>query len=269
LFGETPTAKVARAGLLITVHAICFALIPFVWSALGLPRWAGAGVGLAAAAIPVHRTAEIFRAWDEPYAAAGLMLAVGWLNASAGLGSDRVRSWLAYGAWWGLLLHMLFPVYATLAVIDIVTHRTARRAARWALAVAVSALTLLPWMIRNRIELGAWIFVRSNSGIELTMAFGDGVGVSTEDNLRLGRYRTVHPSQSVTAATELRDEGEVAYNRRLTREAVEWVRTHPSQAATMVANLNRMFWFGNWETPETAWSFALSSGLALVGTAWL
>jgi hypothetical protein len=272
LCGQTARAELVRITLLIAVNATCCALIPYAGVALGLPRWTGVAAGFTAAAIPMHRTAELFHAWDEPYAAAGLMLALAGLNTSPGLQEGRARSWAAFGLWWGLLLHIMvtfLPVYLGLAAVDTCTHRTRRRLAGWLIAAGFTALALVPWTLRNRVELGHWVFVRSNLGIELMMSFGDGAGASLKDNLESGRYATLHPDSSQVSATTLRDEGEVMYNRRLTREAVEWVRHHPAQSISLVAARCCMFWFGNWENPETAWIFSLSTILAVVGAYWL
>ena len=124
----------------------------------------------------------------------------------------------------------VLPVYIGLCGVNLLQVRTTRRAFRWLLAAAVSGLTLLPWTVRNRVELGDWFLVRSNLGIELRMAFGEGAGASTQDNLASGHYRNVHPNQSVAAATELRDEGEIAYNRRLSRQAAEWAAANEHRA---------------------------------------
>jgi hypothetical protein len=200
------------------------------------------------------------------------MLAIAWLNTSTGLREDRARAWAAFGLWWGVLLHVMvtfLPVYIGLATIDTCIHRTRRRTSHWLLAVAFTALALVPWSVRNRLELGHWIPVRSSSGIELTMSFGDGAGVSHQDNISSGRYRILHPNSSTVTAIALRDEGEIRYNRRLTREAAEWVRHHIGQAISLIASRFCMFWLGRWENPETACVFTLSTTLACTGAWWL
>lgn len=271
LCGPTATAELVRIALLIAANAMCCALIPYVGVALGLPRWTGVAAGFTAAAIPMHRTAEMFHAWDEPYAAAGLMLVIAALNTCHGLQEGRARSWAAFGLCWGLLLHIMvtfLPVYLGLAAVDMCNQRT-RRLSGWLIAAGFTALALVPWTLRNRVELGQWVFVRSNLGIELTMSFGDGARVSHKANEQSGRYATLHPNSNPVVATTLRDEGEVMYNRRLTREAVEWVRHHLGQSISLVAARCCMFWFGDWENPETAWIFSLATILAVVGAYWL
>ena len=135
------------------------ALLPYAGVALGLYRWTGVAAGFTAAVIPMHRTAEMFHAWDEPYAAAGLMLAIAALNTFQGLQEGRARSWATFGLCWGLLLHIMvtfLPVYLGLAVVDTCTHRNRRRLFGWSIAAAFTALALVPWTLRNRVELGHW-----------------------------------------------------------------------------------------------------------------
>lgn len=271
LCGQTTTADLVRIALLILVNATCCALLPYVGVALGLPRWTGVAAGFAAAAIPMHRTAEMFHGWDEPYAAAGLMLAIAALNTSHGLQEGRARFWAAFGLCWGLLLHIMvtfLPVYLGLAAVDTFSQRK-RRLFGWSIAAGFTALALVPWTLRNRVELGHWVLVRSNLGIELTMSFGDGASVTHQANLQSGRYAILHPNSNPVTAATLRDEGEVIFNRRLTREAVEWVRRHPGQSIRLVAARCCMFWFGDWENPETAWIFSLATILTVAGVYWL
>jgi hypothetical protein len=272
LFGVTPKAEFVRIALLIAVNSACCALLPYVGSTLGLPRWAYASAGFAAALIPMHRTAEIFHAWDEPYAAAGLMLAIAGLNSWTGLRENRARSWAAFGLWWGLLLHIMvtiLPVYIGLAAIDTGLHRSRQRASCWLVAFGLTSLALVPWTVRNRLELGHWFLIRSNLGIELRMSFGEGTGVTTQDIEKSGHYRNFHPGGSKAVAAALRDEGEINYNRRLTREAAAWIHHHPEETTRLIAARAGKFWLGDWQNPETAWAFALSTMLALAGAWWM
>ncbi len=59
------------------------------------------------------------------------------------------------------------------------------------------------------------------------------------------------------------------YNRRLTREAAEWMHHHPGETMRFIATRAGKFWLGDWANPETAWAFALSTVLALAGAWWM
>src|SRR5581483_10986847 len=76
LMGTGAKAEIARIGLLIVMNAIACAMLPAIAEILSLPLWCGVTAGLAAAFIPMHRTAEFFHAWDEPYAVLGLMAVI-------------------------------------------------------------------------------------------------------------------------------------------------------------------------------------------------
>ena len=272
LLGTGTAAEMARIGLLILVNAAACAMLPQVAAALGLPLWSGAGAGLAAAIIPMHRTAEIFHAWDEPYAVLGLMAALSLLARWTPLREQPLARVAAYGALWGLLLYIapaLLLLLVGLPVSGLLVYgRKARpEIPRWLLVWAVAGLVLIPWTLRNRAQLGGWIFVRSNLGIELEMSNNDRSGPASSDNRVAGLYRDTHPSVNVSEAVRVRDMGEIAYNRERLRRAMRWMRAHPRRFLELTLARGRIFWFGWWGDPETAWIFTLTTALASVG-AW-
>jgi hypothetical protein len=61
--------------------------------------------------------------------------------------------------------------------------------------------------------------------------------------------------------------GEIAYNRERLRRAMRWMRAHPRRFLELTLARGRIFWFGWWGDPETAWIFTLTTALASVG-AW-
>ena len=63
LCGMGKAALLVRIGLIILANALCCAILPAVAGAFGLPLWSGVAAGLAAAMIPVHRSAEMFNVW--------------------------------------------------------------------------------------------------------------------------------------------------------------------------------------------------------------
>jgi hypothetical protein len=272
LLGTGTAADIGRIGLLILVNATACAMLPAVAVALRLPLWAGVGAGLAAAVIPMHRTAEMFHAWDEPYAALGLMVAIALLPRWTPLRDQPLGRVAAYGVFWGLLLlispaMLLVLVGLPLSGLLVYGRKARPEIKRWLLVGAVAGLVLIPWTVRNRLQLGGWIFVRSNLGIELDISNNDRSGATSSENSAAGLYRDTHPSVNVPEAERVRDMGELAYNRQRLQRALNWIKTHPARFAQLTAARVRIFWFGWWGDRNTAWIFTLTTMLAAAG-AW-
>lgn len=264
LLGTGSAATLARTGLLILINSIDCALLPPVATALRLPLWCGAGAGLWAAIIPMHRTAETFNAWDEPYAAMGLMgaliLLVGW----RALRQRRTLALVTYGALWGVLLHLsaIFLVSLLgLAISEVLSRPNRRRfeIRAWLVVCLAAGLILVPWTVRNRMRLGGWIFARSTLGLELAVSNGDGIGPLGND--------AIHPSYNIVEAERVRRMGEIAYNHERLATTIRWIQTHPKRFGILTLERFGSFWFGWWGNPGTAWALTLTTLLAVVG-AW-
>jgi hypothetical protein len=219
----------------------------------------------------MHRTAEIFHAWDEPYAALGLMAALALLAAWVPLRKRPLSRVCFYGLLLGVVLHIapaFLTVFIALAASELLVRPDRAEMRRWLAVGAVAALVILPWTLRNRVRLGGWIFMRSNLGIELQMSNNDRSGPSSSANHDAGLYRDTHPSVNIAEATRVRDLGELAYNQERMAQAKTWIRTHPRRFAELTLARIRLFWLGWWGDPETAWIFTLASTLSAAG-AWL
>ena len=87
----------------------------------------------------------------------------------------------------------------------------------------VAGLCLAPWAWRNERALGSPIFLRSNFGLELYISNNDLTSPRESANSTGGLYPALHPSQNLQQAEEVRDRGEVAYNRDRLRKALFWI----------------------------------------------
>jgi hypothetical protein len=111
------------------------------------------------------------------------------------------------------------------------------------------SLALLPWTVRNRRELGGWIFIRSNAGLELAISNYDfAVPVVPYE---IGPVRPAvfqhwmsrHPGANNLERAKLRTLGEVEYNRRRLQQALDWIRRNPERFASLSLQRFRYFWF--------------------------
>jgi hypothetical protein len=266
MFGTGTTATIIRIGLLILVNSIGCAVLPLTATALGLPLWCGVGAGMGAALIPMHRTAETFNAWDEPYAAMGLMAVLVLLTRWQALRAGRLGALLVFGCFTGFMLYLSAPltsVFFGLGVTEILMsyreQRVWQEVRRWAVIGMVAALMLLPWTIRNRNQLGSWIFARSSFGLMFQLSNTDGAGL-------LG-YTAKYPGYNVAEAERLRDLGEIAYNQEMLQTAERWIQAHRGEFTVLTVERFVSFWSGWWGNPETAVVLTLITMLAVFG-AW-
>ncbi len=93
-------------------------------------------------------------------------------------------------------------------------------------------------MVRNRVVLGHWIFVRSNFGAEFALG-----------NHHLSRGRGEgndrHPTTSAAELQAYQRMGEYAYVREKHQEAMEFVRQYPGEFLALTAKRVLYFWDGS------------------------
>jgi 4-amino-4-deoxy-L-arabinose transferase-like glycosyltransferase len=180
--------------------------------------------------------------------------------------------WIGFGALWGFALLVnpallpLFPAALLWCGIELRKRALASNWSSWIklafLSLAACFLVISPWLVRNRVVFGQWVFLRGNFGFEFylgnnahSLARGWGGQHPTGNPAELGRYRTI---------------GEVAYVRERTHDALQWVRQSPAQFALLTAERARYFWDGSAMAYRPAvswywcpWSFAAFSFLML------
>jgi 4-amino-4-deoxy-L-arabinose transferase-like glycosyltransferase len=175
--------------------------------------------------------------------------------------------WIGFGTLWGLTvlvnpaLISLLPV--TLIVALYGTGRNWRHCLRPAIVMlAACFLVISPWLIRNRVVLGQWVFLRDNFGFEFALG---------NYHLSFGRgWAGRHPAVNPREFARYRDLGELGYIQANTNEAIRFVRQYPGEFLTLCAKRVVYFWDGSamqYRGPVAAywfpWSFALFSFLLL------
>lgn len=153
---------------------------------------------------------------------------------------------LGMGALWGIALLFapaLASVYAGWLFVGVWLFRSKRFFRAGLISVGVSALLLLPWAYRNNVQLGSWIWFRDNLGLELSVSNSDLATARLNENLRAGSHAIGHPHGSVAEAQQVRELGEVEYNRRKLHEALGWIEDHRAHFAQLTAVRMVYFWF--------------------------
>ena len=283
-FGDTTATKVARQVLSAAACSVEYALLPALAAAAGLRRAVGILAGGAGALVPLFFWIETNGSWESSYIAAML---VAMLILSARLWAGVRVSPFVYGAAWGFVFlfapGFLFVFLALLGVWWWRSRNTRAVLTAGALAFAV----VLPWIVRNYLQLGSVFWMRDGFGIELQLSnnpiarpmyydaqaflggnvfrfFGDffqdragedqkaGMGnhaVDRAEALRLGRI------------------GEVEYFHQRGVLGQQWIRSHPRRFAELTAARAWYFWFPRFRRlSSTLLAAAVSLG-GLVGLA--
>ena len=258
----------------IALTGLQFALIPLAAQAMGLNRRVGLLAGLLAALFPIHYKVEI-RAGDAPvFGAMLLVLCILTLREWRKDGWTLSRA-VVFGVAWGfggLANAALLPVFVTVIAVTVVRKsggrgRTGRLSVAGQAVASLLALcaVLAPWTVRNSLALGGFVIGRSNLGIEMRLAYNDLAQPDMLSNFSSGSTRLYHPLVSRAAAQAVLQEGEVAYNHRLLRDALRWISDHPSRAGRLTLTRLVYFWFP--KTPELSriLIFSVLSLLAFAG----
>jgi 4-amino-4-deoxy-L-arabinose transferase-like glycosyltransferase len=95
---------------------------------------------------------------------------------------------------------------------------------------------IAPWVIRNQLTFGQFIFIRSNFGVELRLGNGPGADGTWMDYL--------HPTKNVGQLVLYRQLGEVAYVAQRKREALSYIREDYARFARLSLNRFIYYWGG-------------------------
>ncbi len=244
-FGVGFREQVAQTALSCGLVALrCAALAAFAFRAgLGTPTARIAGL-LSMFWIGALET-EVKGQWDAP-ATALLLFVMFSLHYFRPLRSGGARRAASYGIGWGIVVlfssSSVFAVFAMLIaelLIWLRERKDSLAAFAWRAAILGACLLLVqfPWALRNKRAMGAWIFSRSNFGMEMWLTYHSGAAVSNVDNIQYHPYYVPAESQHIAAV------GEVAYNHEKLQAALDWVLRNPTHTARLIALHTLQFWF--------------------------
>ncbi|GIX00300.1 MAG: hypothetical protein KatS3mg111_3632 [Pirellulaceae bacterium] len=155
---------------------------------------------------------------------------------------DRLSTWWHFAGWgaWGGVLALVSPVLGfTWAVSTAVRLRPVAGASmiRWKklfIVAGVAGVVVSPWLVRNRLVLGAWVPIKSNGIYEVWQSL-----CTDDDGVLDGITMSRHPWASAGAQRrEYVKKGEMAFVRDRWEPVWEFMREEPLRTAEKV--LNRM-----------------------------
>jgi hypothetical protein len=225
-------------------HALHASLLPAVSGLLFGTRLPGIYGAVMFIALPAL---EVTLVREAAYVAIGLM---SFCLLSAKIANSRLSFALkgaALGCASGALI-LLNPVSLLFCLAWtaylLLTRRESLGWTRFGAGFALGlVLTCLPWTIRNYRELGGFVFVRSNFGIELYVANNDCAEPSLLKNIRSGCHAATHPNANKAEALAVKRMGELSYNREKQAAALLWIRNNPGRFCSLTAQRVLLFWF--------------------------
>ena len=228
-------------------------------------RTVGLWAGWAWAVVPFFMRWPTTWVWEISLSAllmCGLFLYTLHLETS----SSR-KLWAGYGLLWAVAALSNPALLAALPFMGIWAALRLRRQHQEyfrpaALSAVVFLLTITPWLVRNRIALGEWVFIRDNFGLELRL----GNYPSSNGMGWLGR----HPTWNKWQLEKYVQMGELAYLEANQREALDFIRNQPLAFLALCGKRFLGFWDGTpliylMKEPWKPWMFVLTSVLALYG----
>ena len=249
----------------VALASLMWAMLPLFAVVAGLTPRVGILAGALGALPPVHIWVQTHRG-EPALTAIFLMMAMGytlwmWRTEAFTLGSG-----LLLGALWGLAIlssASTAPVFALLILVSIYFFRAAPFRST-GFAVLAALLVMSPWLIRNWIVLGSPV-LRSNFGLELRIANNEMATADSEDNLDTGAYYKYHPIRSREEALRVRQLGEVAYNRVVLHDALDWISKNPRAFVSLTLQRAKNFWLVGTNHPANFLLDLMTLLLALPG----
>jgi hypothetical protein len=267
-FGTGAGGELAYELFNAALAALQFALLPVVAATFELDRRTGLLAGFFGALVPVHLLNET-RGGETSLAAVLCVSLCLVLFRSWQREDFSPRTALLHGLCWGFAL-LAVPAFLTiLASLLLVTWRrvaqTRAVVVYAAIVLAVAAAVLAPWTLRNYRQLGGFMFVRDDAGLEFAVSNNERSRAAIDDNEKSGAYTMGHPYTSQAEALNVRQLGEVAYNRQKLQAGLDWVRSHPFDFARLTVLRIVYFWFPKTTRGAQAVLLWLIAAAAVVG----
>src|SRR5205814_6046044 len=153
------------------------------------------------------------------------------------------RDWIVFGLLWGVIaltntaVVILLPFFLGWLIWQ---RSLSSQLSGAMLCVAVVALCVTPWTIRNYQTFGRLIFIRDNLPLELHEA---------NNNASSGLWtRSEHPGNDAASMRRFAELGEIRYMDEKKRELQEFVRENPGKFLSFT--LERVWYF--WAAPPQA-----------------
>jgi hypothetical protein len=242
VFGDKAEGLFALKISVELIVALQVALFPLFSQCLGMGRL----TGFIAACAWIVAKPPLEWNWEGYYAAFTIAIVCCIYREHLDLKSNRPK-WLIWLL--GFLMGLLMLLTPTIALVlaswlgwEIWRRKSTFLRTSFFPLVLLPALMVSPWLIRNYLVLHR-AAIRDNFGLELAVSNNNCARFSTRINLDSGCYDNMHPNGSFIEATKVAQLGEVRYNDQRLREAVGWIRSHPTRFMRLTGTRFIAFWF--------------------------
>jgi 4-amino-4-deoxy-L-arabinose transferase-like glycosyltransferase len=190
--------------------------------------------------------------WVWEVSLSAFLLSVMFLQ-SLRLGNDPGwMGWVRFGLLWAIAALTNPALLAFLPAAGLYpTYRLWRSRRPWCRPAAISAfvfvVSISPWIIRNRVTFGEWIFIRGNAPFEFALGNYHG-------STGLGWFGR-HPSQNKLELAKYERMGEVAYVTEKKHDSLMFVKQYPMEFLQLCATRFAAFWIGSPLTTESSWRY--------------
>src|SRR6266436_9036287 len=234
-------------------------------------RTVGAGIGWWAAWIWTL-SPFFFRwptTWIWDFTVSALLMAVLLILTLDVADSGSTKLWLGLGGLWGLAAltnpALISVLPFTMAYAAYVNRRAGRKWMRGlSLASVLFAAMITPWLIRNEMVFGHFVFLRGNYWFEFHLGnyhYSNGMGFS-------GKHPTRNPIQ-MNKYVLLGEQGYIEWAKK---DAFQFVREYPGEFLNLT--VHRMWWYWDgwpmiytsreWWRPWEFWPLSCGGWLGLI-----
>ena len=232
-------------------------------------RTVGAGVGLwsawAWALLPHFSKWATTIVWETSLSALFVVLLAVLAFRVVEANDDR-RSLAAWLTWSGVAALAVLTNPALITFIPICAlwffwrMKLSRRFWRGAVVAALMLVVVVgPWLVRNRIVMGEWVFIRGNFPFEFHMGnFHNSNGMG---------WRGMHPTQNDREMQKFLRLGELAYVADAKRQAMDFVKQYPDEFVGLCWKRFVAFWDGGsllYSPSPQPWTGATFYGFSLL-----
>jgi 4-amino-4-deoxy-L-arabinose transferase-like glycosyltransferase len=259
---------VASAIAILAMNSLFSALtcIPiYLISERTVGRQVGLWAGWTWAVVPFFMRWPITWVWDMSLSA--LLMSLLLLGTLEARHTTKWTKWLGFGLLWGIaaLANPALLAFLPVSAVWLAYHlrdKWREMATLFATAALACFVVVAPWLVRNRLVFGEYVFIRGNFGFEFHLGNYHGSN-------GLGWLKR-HPTQNERFLAEYLHLGEQAFVAEHARQGMEFVRRYPGEFVQLCLRRFTTFWDGtslNYEAFDEwrPWMFLPLSLLALWG----
>lgn len=176
---------------------------------------------------------------------------------------DGWRPWFDFGLLWSIAALTSTSLLSFLPAAGLwAWYRRAKRGKTSLAGVVLASILffalIAPWIVRNYLTFGTFIFLRDNFGAELRLGNGNGANGTWMEYL--------HPTQDFYAMRQYQTMGELPYIAMRKQEALDYIRSDYSRFVVLCVKRFVYFWSGPPKATQPWWLNQVKNALYLTSS---